>query len=833
MSPERSTTDSQLSSLDSAATLALCQTLGDYGEAGALSHDLMLRAGQYATSRFAGDLDILLAAARMYQLGGELDRARKVLLRAGKLAPDEARTLRQLGEVLRALGLPVTPGLAILEAEDEPVPTIPPARSRSHIRGTHEGDAPASEGPQESAPRPSIKVREVERRDRPSQKPTRQIPAQRAVELTTLEKEGNARALAAMARIPSRRVSSGTQRAVAAAVNTPTLPTLRNQQRLDARDAVGRRPSGALRLPEGLRTQSGIRPGERPLIGAPVSERDRAPSSGRPGERDRALSSVRPGERDRAHSSSRPGEAPRGVDSVRASETLRPPKSSRIRLLEPSDPARHLDRYELIGEIASGGMATVFLARRDGAGGFQRLVAIKRLHPHLAHQEEFVGMFLDEARLAAAIHHPHVVPILESENGHYVVMEFIEGDTLAGLSACALARGMMLPRAVAVRIVLDALSGLHAAHQLKDGEGRLLGLVHRDCTPQNILVGADGSSRLTDFGVARAASRLAITRSQTVKGKVAYLSPEQATAGELDRRSDLFTMGIVLWEALAGRPLFLTDNDSTTISRLLSGPIPSVRQYAPDVSPDLDEVCVRALQRNAARRFPTAAAMAEALEAAARNATGGSGSPGEVGRCVEMLIGADLAAQRDAVRAWTAQNDSNLDSRKRTSISEMLSGRATPVLEIPRPPPLPQSGMDAAMPPSDGSPGRISTPISSRAPEARGTPIPASAAPPPRSIAAAAVKPTAAITAPAPPRAPMTAEAKKRLRTLVTVAAILLVGASSPLWMKRVTHLREKLLTRGKTPPSASTTRPRAVPKPVTTATAVLPADPPDPAPGE
>ena len=607
---------------------------------------------------------------------------------------------------------------------------------------------------------------------------------------------------AGMGRFPVRRISSGTQRAVAA-VNTPTLPTLRNQMRIDERAADPGRSTGALR----------------------VREAQRPTSEPRPVERERNPVSSRPGARGRDHGSSRPGEAQQGPESARPPATTRPPRSGRIRLLDPNDPARHLDRYELIGEIASGGMATVFLARRDGAGGFQRLVAIKRLHPHLAHQEEFVEMFLDEARLAAAIHHPHVVPILESENGHYVVMEFIEGDTLAGLSARALARGVMIPRTVAVRIVLDALAGLHAAHQLKDGEGRLLGLVHRDCTPQNILVGSDGSSRLTDFGVARAASRLAITRSQTVKGKVAYLSPEQATAGELDRRSDLFTMGIVLWEALAGRPLFLSDNDSTTISRLLGGPIPSVRQYAPDISPELDQVCARALQRNAARRYPTAAAMAEALESAARSSLGDAGSPGDVSRCVEMLIGTDLAAQRDAIRAWTSQNDASPDSRRRPSMSEMLAVRSTPALEIPRPPPLPQSGMEAAFSPTD----RGSTP--SVAPRARSTPLPASAPPP---ASAPSVKPAAVaavIAAPRPPREPMTAAAKKRLRTALTVAAILLIGASSPLWMKRVTQLRDKLLTHGQGPTTISTAgHPRAL---ATTTAAVMPAAPSDPAEGE
>src|SRR5262249_19595469 len=203
---------------------------------------------------------------------------------------------------------------------------------------------------------------------------------------------------------------------------------------------------------------------------------------------------------------------------------------------------RRLDPYELIGEIASGGMATVFLGRLKGAGGFQRFIAIKRLHPHLARERQFVDMFLDEARIAAGIHNPHVGPILaagENEAGYYVVMEFVEGDTLSGLTARSLQRGAVIAPRVAARIVFDALTGLHAAHQLTDSDGQLLGLVHRDCTPQNILVGIDGSARITDFGVARAASRLTTTKPQQVKGKVGYLSPEQAHGLSIDRRSDV------------------------------------------------------------------------------------------------------------------------------------------------------------------------------------------------------------------------------------------------------------------------------------------------------
>ncbi len=241
------------------------------------------------------------------------------------------------------------------------------------------------------------------------------------------------------------------------------------------------------------------------------------------------------------------------------------------RLFEPEKGRQRVDRYELIGEIASGGMATVYLARLTGVGGFQRFVAMKRLHPHLAGEAEFVEMFLDEARLAAGIHHPNVVPILEvhaSPIGYYLVMEYIEGDTLARLLARSASKGQRLPVPIVLRVMLDTLAGLHAAHELRDDHGDPVHLVHRDVSPQNVLVGSDGVARITDFGVARAASRLTATRVGQLKGKIAYMAPEQAAGvEELDRRADVFSAGIVVWEALASRRLFKAENEAATLSR--------------------------------------------------------------------------------------------------------------------------------------------------------------------------------------------------------------------------------------------------------------------------
>ena len=329
----------------------------------------------------------------------------------------------------------------------------------------------------------------------------------------------------------------------------------------------------------------------------------------------------------------------------------------RVELL-PSGKQQLLGRYQLIGEIASGGMASVFLARLAGVGGFQRLVAIKRLHPHLASEWEFVEMFLDEARLAASIHHRNVVPILEigtSDAGYYLVMEYIEGVTLARLMTQAAVLAESVPRPVLLRIMIDTLSGLHAAHELKGADGVSLGVVHRDCSPQNILVGLDGCTRITDFGIARASSRLHNTREGAMKGKLAYMAPEQSQGEDFDRRADLFSVATVLWEVLAERRLFKGKTEAQTLRRLLHDPIPSLSEVEPSIHPELDEICNKGLSRDPEGRYATAAEMADALEHAARRA-GMDAEPVATERVVEALMkaryGKEASEQRDALREW-------------------------------------------------------------------------------------------------------------------------------------------------------------------------------------
>ena len=312
--------------------------------------------------------------------------------------------------------------------------------------------------------------------------------------------------------------------------------------------------------------------------------------------------------------------------------------------------ARRIGRYEVLGEIASGGMATVFLAKSMGAKGFSRLVAIKRLHPHLEGEEEFVQMFLDEARLAARIRHPHVVATLDVEDaeGLYIVMEYIEGVTLLTLSRSAQKMGEKVPVPVAARIALDILGGLQAAHDLIDDNGEFLNLVHRDVSPQNILLGTDGAARLTDFGIAKAGSRLTQTRDGQLKGKISYMAPEQTRRQEIDRRVDLFAMGICIWELLAGRRLFQGDSDVEVLNHLLFEPIPRLRDAAPSVPASLEQVVMKALERDPNNRYSSAHEFADAIERATK-VLGGPGNHRTVASYLQKICGERIQRERGRI----------------------------------------------------------------------------------------------------------------------------------------------------------------------------------------
>jgi serine/threonine-protein kinase len=242
--------------------------------------------------------------------------------------------------------------------------------------------------------------------------------------------------------------------------------------------------------------------------------------------------------------------------SVKAQNADRSASDSRLRRGDG-------DRYEILSELATGGMATVYLGRLRGPHGFARLVAVKAMHPQLAKDRIFHDMFLDEARLSARIRHPNVVPTIDvvSERGHLLlVMEYVEGESLGALARLHREKGGF-PQAIACAIAHDMLAGLHGAHETTGEDGKGLGLIHRDVSPQNILVGVDGLARVLDFGVAKAAGRVHVTQSGEVKGKIPYMPPEQLAGEDLDRTVDVYAAGVVLWEMLTGRRLFDGPNE--------------------------------------------------------------------------------------------------------------------------------------------------------------------------------------------------------------------------------------------------------------------------------
>ena len=295
-----------------------------------------------------------------------------------------------------------------------------------------------------------------------------------------------------------------------------------------------------------------------------------------------------------------------------------------------------VDRYAIYDAIASGGMATVHLGRLIGTAGFLRTVAIKRLHAQYAHDAEFTSMFLDEARLASRIQHPNVVSTLDvvmKENELLLVMEYIRGESLSRLVRRARDRGERLPPRVVIAIVAGALQGLHAAHMAVDEKGQPLGLVHRDMTPQNILVGTDGVARVLDFGVAKAAGRVHTTRDGDIKGKVLYMSPEQLAAQPLTRTADVYAAGVVLFEALTGVRMFAGDNEGAALTRIIKNELTMPSAIAPDLAP-FDAIVRRASAAAPGDRFATAQEMARALES-----VGSAASHSEVSDWVQRLCG--------------------------------------------------------------------------------------------------------------------------------------------------------------------------------------------------
>lgn len=351
------------------------------------------------------------------------------------------------------------------------------------------------------------------------------------------------------------------------------------------------------------------------------------------------------------------------------------PESSRVNSAVFALPGTlRVGRYVVGDRIAAGGMATVHIGRLRGAAGFSRTVAIKRLLPEFACNPEFESLFVQEARLVARIQHPNVVSTLDvvAEEGELIlVMDYVAGETLARLMQAGTVGGRRVPQHIVLAIARDALCGLHAAHEARDRKGDPLDIVHRDISPQNLLVGSDGVTRVLDFGIAKAATSVELTRQGLVRGKAAYMAPEQLFGAPVTRRADIYALAVVLWEILVGQRLF-----PGGVRPELSGDgharIPSPRAKGAPIGEALDAIVMRALAPNAGERFQTAQEMAEQISSSFRLAT-----REEVASWVEATAGPELAQ-----RAALVQRIESAEASIAPPPSERASSLRSPALAV-------------------------------------------------------------------------------------------------------------------------------------------------------
>jgi eukaryotic-like serine/threonine-protein kinase len=347
-----------------------------------------------------------------------------------------------------------------------------------------------------------------------------------------------------------------------------------------------------------------------------------------------------------------------------------------------------IGRYERLYRLGHGGMATVWLGRAVGTAGFEKLVAVKVIHPHLANEPDFVEMFLDEARIAARIRHPNVVEILDlgrEDDVFFMVMEYVEGDTLASLLKELRKAGELLPVAAILQIIADACEGLAAAHDLVDPDGVPYHLVHRDVSPHNLLVGIDGRVRVVDFGIMKAAGKRSTTLTGQLRGKLPYMSPEQARGQAIDRRTDLFALGAVLWELCTNERLFGGETDSEILTRVCDCVVPDIASLRNDLPPELIRVVQRSLAPDLERRYRDAHEMLRDVRAAMRACERENEDP----RAPLVAITKRYFAPRiEYVRAAARGNANDRASERRSaaldaSVRSLADGDADDALRTP------------------------------------------------------------------------------------------------------------------------------------------------------
>jgi eukaryotic-like serine/threonine-protein kinase len=273
-------------------------------------------------------------------------------------------------------------------------------------------------------------------------------------------------------------------------------------------------------------------------------------------------------------------------------------------------------RYKVLEKVAAGGMAEVYRAESAGLEGFKKIVAIKRVLPHLSEKKQFIGMFLDEARVSAHLSHSNCVQVFDigvGDNTYFIVMEYVDGADLKGVIEYRRKHNLPFPVEEACLICVKICEGLAYAHELVDGKGDSLNIVHRDMSPPNVLITRHGEVKIVDFGLAKANSQLERSEPGIIKGKFSYLSPEAAKGGVVDARTDIFAVGIILWELLAGRRLFMGESDLETVRMVQSARVPSIREINRDVSPELERVLLKSLTEEPNQRYQRARDFGRAL----------------------------------------------------------------------------------------------------------------------------------------------------------------------------------------------------------------------------
>lgn len=325
--------------------------------------------------------------------------------------------------------------------------------------------------------------------------------------------------------------------------------------------------------------------------------------------------------------------------------------------------------YQPLFELGQGGMGAAYLARALGAGGFERFVVVKRLHEHLLNQPDAQRRFLDEARLAAYVHHANVVGVHQAGSdaeGQFIVLDYVEGGSLDEIVDRAALRGATVPVPIVLRIFLDALAGLQAIHDATDATGRSLSILHRDISPQNILVGRDGVARLADFGIAKSSLGSVSTDKGYIIGKLLFMPPEYLRRTGVDRRLDVYAMGMSMWVVLAGNDPWPDIDEGQLVTEIVSNGVPPVSSVA-DVPPQVDAIVSRACAMDANDRFQSAREMSQAIEEVARF-TGWMASHAEVSAFVEQLLGHDLARRRERVSSVLQTLDEATDDTVRTDL---------------------------------------------------------------------------------------------------------------------------------------------------------------------